>query len=295
MTLEKSSASSKMTRRRVLAAGLLGAAGLALYAGEGERHWIDLTHIGIGIPGLPEAFEGFRIVQLSDIHLEAWTEPFFLRHAVERINALKPDAVFLTGDFVSEAPNSPDFPIRCAWKCAEILRRIECRRTYGILGNHDMIAGPDEIAKALTENGVTMLRNRCLPIERDGARFWLAGVDDPLKGDPDPGAAIPERIRNLRDEPVILMCHGPDYADELQIQAAGQAVKLMLSGHTHGGQVRMPFVGPLALPPMGRKYVEGYFRLGGMQLYVNRGLGTVGVPFRFDCPPEITHITLRRA
>ena len=295
MTLVKSSASPKMTRRRVLTAGLVGAAGLALYAGEGERHWIDLTHIGIGIPGLPEAFEGFRIVQLSDIHLEAWTEPFFLRQAIERINELKPDAVFLTGDFVSEAPNSPAFPIRCAWKCAEILRGIECRQTYGILGNHDMIAGPDEIAKALTENGVTMLRNSCLPIERDGARFWLAGVDDPLKGDPDPGAAIPERIRNLRDEPVILMCHGPDYADELQIQAAGQAVKLMLSGHTHGGQVRMPFVGPLALPPMGRKYVEGYFRLGGMQLYVNRGLGTVGVPFRFDCPPEITHMTLHRA
>ena len=295
MAPAQSSRSPLLTRRRVLAAGLLGAAGLALYAGEGERHWIDLTHIGIAIPGLPEAFEGFRIVQLSDIHLEAWTEPFFLRQAIERINALKPDAVFLTGDFVSDAPNSPEFPIRCAWKCAETLREIECKRMYGILGNHDMVAGPDEITKALTQNGVTMLRNSCLPIERDGARFWLAGVDDPLKGDPDPSAAIPQQIRNLRDEPVILMCHCPDYADDLLVQSAGKAVKLMLSGHTHGGQVRMPLVGPLTLPELGRKYVEGHFRLGGMQLYVNRGLGTVGVPFRFDCPPEITHITLHRA
>jgi predicted MPP superfamily phosphohydrolase len=90
------------------------------------------------------------------------------------------------------------------------------------------------------------------------------------------------------------MCHTPDYADDLLAHPAGQAVDLMLSGHTHGGQVRLPLIGALSLPPLGQKYVEGWFQLGGMQLYVNRGIGTVGLPFRLNCPPEITLMTLRR-
>jgi len=93
----------------------------------------------------------------------------------------------------------------------------------------------------------------------------------------------------VEGQPLIVLCHAPDYADELLAHPAGRSVDLMLSGHTHGGQVRLPFVGALDLPPGGRKYVEGLFRLGTMQLYVNR------VPFRFDCPPEITSITLRAA
>ena len=89
--------------------------------------------------------------------------------------------------------------------------------------------------------------------------------------------------------------HAPDYADELLAHLAGTPIDLMLSGHTHGGQVRLPFVGALDLPPGGKKYVEGWFRLGSMQLYVNRGIGTIGLPFSFDCPPEISLFTLRAA
>lgn len=91
------------------------------------------------------------------------------------------------------------------------------------------------------------------------------------------------------------MCHCPDYAETLIQQPAGQAVHLMLSGHTHGGQVKLPFLTRLKLPILGRKYVEGHFTVGSMQLYVNRGIGTVGIPFRLACPPEITLMTLRRA
>jgi predicted MPP superfamily phosphohydrolase len=90
------------------------------------------------------------------------------------------------------------------------------------------------------------------------------------------------------------MCHAPDYADVLLADPAGSAVNLMLSGHTHGGQIRIPFVAPLALPPMGKIYVEGFFRVGNMQLYVNRGIGTVNLPVRFNCPPELTLHTLKR-
>ena len=125
--------------------------------------------------------------------------------------------------------------------------------------------------------------------EREGKRIWLAGLADALDGSPLPdfSKAIPKTA--LADgEPVILLAHEPDIAPE----AAKHHVDLMLSGHTHGGQVRIPFLPPVMLPPMGKKYVEGAFRVGPMQLYVNRGVGTVQLPFRFNCPPEITVITL---
>jgi predicted MPP superfamily phosphohydrolase len=226
--------------------------------------------------------------------MDAYTEAFYLRHVVRQINHLNPDLVFLTGDFVSGVPGSKAFAVGAAWQCANILTELKCRPLYAILGNHDVVVGSEEVTAALIANGITLLNNAYLPVERDGARIWLAGLDDPLAGKPAPDLAIPPLIRNVPNEPVILLCHAPDYADTLLLHPTGRAVDLMLSGHTHGGQIRLPFIGPLTLPGLGRKYIEGWFRFGGMQLYVNRGIGTVGVPFRFDCPPEITLITLRR-
>ena len=275
--------------------GLLGAAGLAaVYAGEIERHWIEFTDVEIRLKGLAEALDGMRLAQISDIHMDEFTEPFFLKDAVNRVNALKPDAVMLTGDFVSQGPRNRDFAIGAAWHCANLLNGLSCSQRYAVLGNHDHFVGRQGITEALTANAITVLNNGYVPMERNGARFWLAGVDDPLAGRPDPERAIPVEIRGVAQEPVVLLCHAPDYVDHLRRDAVGQAIGLVLSGHTHGGQVRVPFYGPLTLPEMGRRYIEGIFRFGEMQLYVNRGLGTVGVPFRFDCPPEITMITLRR-
>ena len=291
--------SGKFSRRRLLKSGFFGAAGLALYSGEIERHWVEITHTEVRLPGLSAAYDGARLVQLSDIHLDEYTEPFFLNHVIGQVNRLQPDAVLLTGDFVSVGPRSNKFALGAAWQCAVLLKQLQCRQLYAVMGNHDVEVSSGEVTSALTANGITVLTNSCLPIERmgqrTGGRIWFAGVDDPLQGHPDPELAIPAAIRNLPEEPVILMCHGPDYADYLLTTPAGQSVDLMLSGHTHGGQVRIPFVGPLTLPPLGMKYVEGWFRFGKMQLYVNRGIGAVGVPFRFDCPPEITVFTLRRA
>ena len=274
---------------------LFGAAGLAFYAGEAERHWIEISRHDLRIEGLPAAFDGMRIAQLSDLHLDEFTEPFFLRDAVDRVNKLNPDIVFLTGDFVTWGISTKNFAEGAAWQCANILTGLTCPNRYAILGNHDVKVDGRLVATALIDNGTKVLINSCEPIERAGARFWLAGFDDPVEGDPDPDLAIPARIRNIPDEPVVALCHAPDYADDLLAHPAGRAVKVMLSGHTHGGQVRIPFAGATLLPPLGKKYVEGWFHMGGMQLYVNRGLGTVGVPFRFDCPPEITLFTLRAA
>jgi predicted MPP superfamily phosphohydrolase len=206
---------------------------------------------------------------------------------------LQPDAVLLTGDFVSYEISPRKFSERSAWQCAEILTELKCPERYAILGNHDHFLGGTEVTRALRTSGLPVLINSYLPIERKGDRIWLAGLDDPLCGRPDLNRAIPASIREIEGQPVILMCHEPDFADDMLMHPAGKSIGLMVSGHTHGGQVRVPFLGALALPPRGRKYVEGLFRLGPMQLYVNRGVGTVGVPFRFACPPEITEFTLR--
>ena len=281
-----------IARRRFLQAGIVGAAALALYSGEIERHWIEISRHDVFLPGLSPAFNGLRIVQLSDIHMDEYTEPFFLRRVIDRINRIAPDAVVLTGDYVSRGLASTHFTIGAAWQCANILNTLNCRQRYAVLGNHDVVVGAQQVTAALTANGITVLRNAYLPIQRGGGRIWLAGLDDPVDGHPDPELAIPAPIRNIPNEPVVLMCHAPDYADHLLTRAPGKAVALMLSGHTHGGQVRLPLIGALALPTLGKKYVEGWFRLGDLQLYVNRGIGTVGLPLRLDCPPEITLFTL---
>lgn len=294
-----------ITRRNLIRQGLCGALGLALYSSEIERHWIEVNEREVALAGLPQVFDGMRIVQLSDIHLDEYTEPFFLRRVIDRVNEMNPDAIFLTGDFVTEilyprryaktafAIRARKFARGAAWQCADMLRDLKCRELYAIMGNHDLVVGATQVTEALTTNGIRVLRNSFLPIERNGERFWLAGLDDAVEGDPNPDLAVPPSIRNRPNEPVVLMCHAPDYVDVLRAHPAGQAVSLMMSGHTHGGQIRFPLVGAFHLPSWGRKYVEGWFRFGGLQLHVNRGIGTVGVPFRLNCPPEITLMTLR--
>jgi uncharacterized protein len=282
-----------VTRRRFLVGGAYALGGLALYSGEVERHWIEISPSDVFLPGLPQDFDGFRIVQISDIHLDEFTEAFFVREVVNRVNRLNPDAVLITGDFVTSEFAPTNFAIGAAWQCAGLLDGLACRQRYAVLGNHDLMVGPQQIAEALADHGITLLRNAHLPLERSTGRIWLAGLDDPVQGQPSPEVAIPDSIRNLPHEPIILMCHAPDYADKLLTHPASSSVALMLCGHTHGGQIRLPLIGAMALPAMGRKYVEGWFRLGQMQLHVNRGIGTVGVPFRFDCPPEISLLTLR--
>lgn len=295
MALSRSRSAFNISRRRFLKAGLAGSGALALYSGEIARHWIEITEPEIKLSNLPAAFDGLRVAQLSDIHLDEFTEPFFLRMAIDRVNRLRPDVVLLTGDFVTYELLPKKFPRRAAWKCASILRQIECPQRYAVLGNHDVAIRGETVIDALSSIGVTVLRNSFTALQRGSSRIWLTGLDDAIEGHTDLDLTIPEFIRNRTDEPVILLCHEPDVVDFVVPHPVGPSVKLMVSGHTHGGQVRIPGLGPINLPAWGKKYVEGLFRFGDLQLYVNRGLGTVGVPFRLNCPPEITLFTLRRA
>ena len=285
--------SQQWTRRSLLKSLAFSAAGTALYAGEVERHWIEVAHRDIFLSGLPGEFQGMKIAQLSDIHLNEYTEPFLLREAVDAINRQQPDIVLLTGDYVSAEVLPRKMTLSAAWECAGLLNQLTCPRRYAVLGNHDCMAGEDEISEALRQHGIPVLRNTYVPIELGRSRFWLAGLEDPVCGKPDADLAIPAMIRNQRNEPVLLMCHAPDFVDDLLRHPAGRAVSFMVSGHTHGGQIRIPMLGAFHLPPGGRKYIEGWFPMGSLQLYVNRGIGSVGVPFRFNCRPEITVFTLR--
>jgi predicted MPP superfamily phosphohydrolase len=175
------------------------------------------------------------------------------------------------------------------YRCLEVLRGILGPR-FACMGNHDSILGAPMLHPIFDRFDIPLLMNQHVPIERDGRRLWLCGVGDYLTEAPDLDLSIPERP----DGPVLLMCHAPDYADTVAAHPRGQLIDLMVSGHTHGGQVRIPFLGPRHLPAGGQKYVEGLFHLNRMQLYVNRGIGTVGLPFRLNCPPEITLFTLQR-
>jgi predicted MPP superfamily phosphohydrolase len=187
-------------------------------------------------------------------------------------------------------PMGRDFAEGAMYRCLELLRGITGPR-FACMGNHDSILGAPMLKPIFLSYGTPLLMNDHVPIERGGQRLWLCGVGDYMTEIPMLDLTIPERP----DGPVLLMCHAPDYADNVLAHPLGHLVDLMVSGHSHGGQVRFPFLPAYHLPSGGQKYIEGLFRLDRLQLYVNRGIGTVGLPFRFNCPPEITLFTLKSA
>ena len=277
-----------LTRRSFLVGSGALVAGLGLYSSLIARHEISVLSRRIEIQRLPTAFIGYRIIQLSDFHLEEFTEPFFLERIVEHVNRLEADMVLLTGDFITRGSLNFLFEHHAAMRCAEILATIRCPQKFAVLGNHDVAVSAPMVTAALQSQGLPVLHNRFDTLTLRGDSLHIAGTADPGTDRPDLNTAVPLNPRG----PVILMSHAPDYADFVVSHPRGASVDLMLSGHSHGGQVRLPVLGPLVLPPLGRKYVEGLFRFNNMQLYVNRGIGTVGIPIRLNCPPEITLITL---
>lgn len=238
----------------------------------------------------PARLEGFTIALLSDFHYDPYFSVHPLRSAIGMVNGLRPDLIALTGDFVSMPwSGDPADAASAAEPCAQLLRQMRAPHgLWAVLGNHDVFTDPDRVSTSLHSAGIQVLSNQSVPIERDGARFWLSGIDDVLGGTADLDATFHALPAN---EAVVLLAHEPDYADTV----ARYAVDLQLSGHSHGGQVRLPFIRPVFLPELARKYVWGRYQIGGLALYTNAGLGTVNLPIRMNCPPEITLLTLRRS
>lgn len=242
------------------------------------------------LPRWPERLNGFTIAMLSDFHYDPYFSVHPLHAAIPMVNDLHPDLIVLTGDFVT-APDVGDSAkaARDAEPCARVLRQLAAPcGLWAVLGNHDYDTDPDFITRTLQAENIQVLSNQSQAIERDGQRFWLAGVNDVLSGTAD----LAGTLRKIpATEAVILLAHEPDYAD----QACKFPIDLQLSGHSHGGQVRVPLLPPLFLPSLARKYVWGSYRVGPLPLYTNAGLGTVNLPVRLNCPPEITLLTLRPA
>jgi predicted MPP superfamily phosphohydrolase len=282
------------TRRQFLFTGAAAAAGIAALGSDGyfESYRLQLKKIEIPLRRLPHQFDGFTVVQLSDFHYEEEFSAIPIRRSVDLVNSLHPDLVVFTGDFVT-APmfqfgrHAALVAANAVFPCAAVLSGIKASMgSFAVLGNHDAYSNPALVASGLRSHGIPLLKNSCVPIERDGARFWLAGIDDALEGQPDLAAAIKKIPPG---EPIILLAHEPDFADE----AALTPVDLQLSGHSHGGQIWIPGIGAPWLPSLARNYPRGFYKIENMLLYTNIGIGTIRAPIRINCIPEITHITLR--
>lgn len=270
-----------------------GVAVIGGYAGLIEPNRLTVKKVEIKIEHLPEAFDGAKIAQISDIHFGEFQGASHLSEVVRQVNALEPHIAVFTGDLATY----PDTADRKVWRQAAlkaapagpILAEVKAPLgKFSVLGNHDVMTDPILLTEVLVQNGFAVLRNHSVALEQDGQRLWIAGIDDYFAFRVDiPGTL--SRIPN--GEPVVALVHEPDLADEV----AKYPVGLQLSGHSHGGQVRIPFIGAPVLPPMAKKYPLGSYRVRALQLYTNPGVGVVGLPIRFDCPPEITLLTLRRA
>jgi uncharacterized protein len=253
---------------------------------------LETTVQKIPLPQLPQAFEGFRIAQLSDIHIGPFMPEEQIRKYVDMANAMKPDLTVLTGDFVT-------FDARTQYAVVDALSGLKAPfGIFGCLGNHDAWAGvEDSITELFRQRGVRILRGEAVAIRIQNDFINLIGTDFQSGHRFGPSAAVTNLLGNIapliaRDRVNILLSHNPDTFD----RAAELGVDLSMAGHTHGGQAALEFISPEIAPSrLVTPYVAGWFRKPGGQLYVNRGIGTIGVPIRIGAPPEITIYQLTRS
>lgn len=262
-------------------AGLVTATSYLAINDESQDPVID--RIPLVIRNLHPALEGLTIVQITDVHLYPLTQPEVVKKSVLMANELKPDLVVLTGDYVWQ-------DLDAIYELAPIFAGLDAK--YGIfstLGNHDYWLDADVITRAMESAGLPVLINQGVSIQQGKGSIFIAGLDDGWSGNPD----LDETLDGANSsEPVILLCHEPDLADRYSQDGR---VDVQLSGHTHGGQIRLPGIGALVLPYLGRKYDIGLYRVNEMLLYTNRGLGVISEPVRFNCPPEISQFILQSA
>jgi len=284
--------SSKLSRRdflRILK--YVGATTFASFAGtyytmEFEPSWLEVTQVNLPLVSLPKAFDGYRIVQISDIHIGGWMNRQKLERVVELAMAQSPDLILMTGDYVigRSWTSALDF---AAQDFVDVITPLTQNfKTIGVMGNHDHWTDPIRSREMLKSAGVLELKNDVYRLERNGESLYIAGLDDISEGEhrlEEVEAKLPYGANT------ILLAHEPDYAEQTAI--TGKFL-LQLSGHSHGGQVVIPFVGPPVLPRWGRRYPAGLYQLGNMYLYTNRGVGMTSPFVRFNCRPEITVFTL---
>ncbi|MDX6446433.1 MAG: uncharacterized protein QOH71_3507 [Blastocatellia bacterium] len=228
---------------------------------------------------LPKALDGLRIAHLSDLHYGPIVNPEHLERAIAAANDLRPDLIALTGDYISHDRSF-------AAPCAELVGRLRARYgVFAVLGNHDHWTDAALIADLFRAEGIKVLLNEGMRLDLEGESFWLAGVNDTMVGLEDLPLAM---AGSGEDEMKLLLAHNPI----ILRRAARAGVDLVLSGHTHGGQVTLRPEKTLSGRPR-RRLLRGLGRRGNTQIYVTRGLGTVVLPIRYGCPPEVSVLELR--
>jgi len=259
--------------------------GTYYYAREIEPSLLQIHQENISSANIPSSFEDFKIIQFSDTHIGFHYTLEQFNDLVRKINELKPDLIVFTGDLVDE-------PNKYHWndQLIQSLRDLQANHgKFWIYGNHDHGGyGTNIVKKAMEQSEFELLKNEHTVIEKNKERFILAGIDDVMLGKPD----LSQTLKNTNpDLFTILLAHEPDYADT----ARQFPVDVQLSGHSHGGQVRFPFLGHLYTPAYAEKYVQGKYVFNDerLTLYVNSGIGTTRLPYRFLCKPEIHVFTLK--
>lgn len=273
-----------MTRREFLSLSAGALAGYSLGLGGGWwRTGLRVNRQMIHIPNLDPALEGLRVVLMSDFHHSWWVPAERIREAVRTANALQPDLVALTGDFIHRGSAWPD-------GCFRELARLRARHgVFGVLGNHDHSGGAAGASRrAMAAAGIPELRNSGVDIRRAGGEFRVAGIPDLWHGRPNLHQALGSGGTVAS---ALLLSHNPDFAESLN----DPRVALMLSGHTHGGQIRLPLVGaPWTPSRFGTRYLAGLCRGPQSRVFVTTGVGASFPPVRFGAPAEIACLTLVR-
>jgi len=250
-----------------------------------DRNDYDVIERTIRIQNLPDEFKGFTIGLMSDIHSSVFMTKPEMDDYVAALNNLKTDIIFVPGDFVNSQTEEV-YPFVEAFSSLRAPHGV-----FGCLGNHDFYADVDVVAKEVDACGIKLLRNDAVKILKGNSFINLVGVDDvPINGEAEP--YLERALSSVQNpNPRILLCHKPYYLETF----ASHNIDLTLAGHTHGGQIVFARVGNLVVCPAAlfSKYVWGLYKSGKSQMYITRGIGTVGVPFRVNCPPEITKITLQ--
>jgi uncharacterized protein len=277
---------------RAVGVSAIGAMASGTYAYAVEPRWLETNRYTVKLNKLPPAFHGTRVVQLSDLHHNEYLGREHLEEVFDATMAEKPDLVLITGDFVTgflgDVKNfrrkTGDFFLR---ELSELLRKVKAPLgVWGVPGNHDFWYGFSTVKRFLRPSGVHLMRDTHMRFSRKDQSIVLVGLTD-LWSEP---IRWRRALRHTsRKECRIAMMHNPDSFS----QTVRFGLDLVLCGHTHGGQINLPFIGPPILPIANRAFVQGWFREGATQMYVNRGIGVIGIPIRFNARPEITVLDLQ--
>ncbi|MFJ8412826.1 metallophosphoesterase [Bacillus paramycoides] len=283
----------QITRRKFLKAGirtclysLITASIGYYYAKYIEPHCVSFTKHTLKSPLIPRSFHGMKILQFSDLHLGYYFSLQHLSQIVSKINAENPDIVLFTGDLIDNYQTYTEAPF-----VASILKNIKAPfGKFSIYGNHDHGGyGTEYYDHIMRESGFELLQNKETRIRLlDNSEISIFGIDDILLGKPKIEETLQRAQQNIY---TIVLVHEPDIAPQI----ATYPINLQLSGHSHGGQVQLPFLGAIITPALAKYYIEGFYNVRNLTLYVNRGLGRTRVPFRFMAKPEITLFTLQHS